>query len=62
MNISIHDVSDITIKNVQTAKNGTTWRTIKIKGRGGVHEVVLFAAMDDAENLHPTWILTDDQP
>ncbi len=62
MNINIHDVTDITIENVQAAKNGTTWRTIKIKARGGVHEVVLFAAMDDAENLHPTWILTDDQP
>ena len=54
MNISIHDVSDITIKNVQTAKNGTTWRSIKIKGHGGIHEVVLFAAKDDAENLELT--------
>jgi hypothetical protein len=62
MNISIHDVTDIIIKTVNSGGSGTTWRTIKIKGRGGVHELVLFAAMDDAENLHPTWILTDDQP
>ncbi len=53
MNISIHDVTDITIENVIT-RNGTTWRKIKIKGRGGVHEVVLFAARDDAENLELT--------
>ena len=53
MNISIHDVSDITIENVIT-RNGTTWRKIKIKGRGGVHELVLFAAEDDAENLELT--------
>jgi hypothetical protein len=50
MNISIHDVTDITIENVRT-RNGTTWRSIKIKGKGGVHELVLFAAKDDAENL-----------
>jgi hypothetical protein len=54
MNISIHDVTDITIENVGKAKNGTTWRSIKIKGRGGVHELVLFAAKDDAENLELT--------
>jgi len=54
MNISIHNVTDITIENVGKAKNGTTWRSIKIKGRGGVHEVVLFADMDDAENLELT--------
>jgi hypothetical protein len=54
MNISIHDVTDITIQNVGKAKNGTTWRSIKIKGRGGVHEVVLFADKDDAENLELT--------
>lgn len=54
MNISVHDVTDITIENVGKAKNGTTWRSIKIKGRGGIHEVVLFAAMNDAENLELT--------
>ena len=43
MNISIHDVTDITIENVGKAKNGTTWRSIKIKGKGGVHEIVLNA-------------------
>jgi len=53
MNISIHDVTDITIENVRT-RNGTTWRSIKIKGKGGVHELVLFAAKDDAENLELT--------
>ncbi len=54
MNINIHDVTDITIENVITAKNGTTWRSIKIRGKGGVHELVLFAAKDDAENLEIT--------
>lgn len=53
MNINIHDVTDITIENVR-ARNGTTWRSLKIKGKGGVHEVVLFAAMDDPENLEIT--------
>ncbi len=53
MDISIHDVTDITIKNVR-ARNGTIWRTIKIKARVGVHNLVLFAAMDDAENLEIT--------
>ena len=54
MNISIHDVTDIIIENVGKAENGTTWRSIKIKGRGGIHEVTLFAAMDDPENLELT--------
>jgi len=54
MNISIHDVTDITIENVGKAKNGTTWRSIRIKGRGGIHDVTLFAAMDDPENLEIT--------
>jgi hypothetical protein len=53
MNISVYDVADITIENVRT-RNGTTWRSIKIKGKGGIHEIVLFAAMDDAENLEIT--------
>ena len=53
MNISIYDVKDITIQDVRT-RNGTTWRSIKIKGQGGIHEIVLFAAMDDAENLELT--------
>ena len=53
MDISIYDVTDITIENVRT-RNGTTWRKVKIKGKGGVHELVLFAAMDDAENLEIT--------
>jgi len=53
MNIDIHDVTDITIENVRT-RNGTTWRSIKIKGKGGVHYIVLFAAMNDAENLELT--------
>lgn len=53
MKIQVHDVKDITIQDVRSA-GGATWRSIKIKGRGGVHEVVLFAAMDDAENLELT--------
>jgi len=51
MNINIHDVTDIIIENVDSGGNGTTWRTIKIKGKGGVHQIVLFAAKDDPENL-----------
>lgn len=54
MNISIHDVTDIIIENVGKAKNGTTWRSIRIKGRRGIHYVTLFAAMDDPENLEIT--------
>lgn len=54
MNINIHDVTDIIIEEVRSGGGGTTWRKIKIKGRGGVHEVVLFAAKDDAENLEIT--------
>lgn len=61
MKVSIHDVKDIIIENARSA-GGITWRSIKIKGRGGVHEVVLFADNDDPENLEPTWILTDAQP
>ena len=53
MNISIHDVKDITIEDVRSA-GGTTWRKIEIKGQGGIHEIVLFAAMNDAENLELT--------
>ena len=54
MNISIHDVTDIIIENIRRRGGGTTWRKIKIKGQGGVNEVVLFAAKDDAENLEIT--------
>jgi hypothetical protein len=54
MNINIHNVTDIIIEEVRSGGGGTTWRTIKIKGKGGVHEVVLFAAKDDAENLEIT--------
>ena len=53
MNIRIHDVTDITIEDVRTAV-GAKWRSIKIKGHGGIHEVVLFAAKDDPENLEIT--------
>lgn len=53
MNISVYEVTDITIENVRT-RNGTTWRSIKIRGKGGVHDLVLFADMDDAENLELT--------
>lgn len=53
MNISIYDVKDITIQDVRT-RHGTTWRSIKIKGQGGIQQIVLFAAMDDAENLELT--------
>jgi hypothetical protein len=62
MNVQINDVTDIIIETVRTAANNTTWRSVKIKGRGGVHELVLFAHNDDPENLEPTWILTDNQP
>ena len=54
MDISIHDVTDIIIEDIRRRGGGTTWRKIKIKGQGGIHEVVLFAAMDDAENLEIT--------
>tara|TARA_B110000285_G_scaffold40897_1_gene44887 strand:- start:604 stop:780 length:177 start_codon:yes stop_codon:yes gene_type:complete len=54
MNISIHGVTDVIIGDIQAGSTGTTWRSIKIKGRGGIHEVVLFAAMNDAENLELT--------
>jgi hypothetical protein len=53
MNISIHDVKDIIVEDARSA-GGATWRKIKIRGHGGVHEVVLFAAMNDAENLELT--------
>jgi len=53
MKIQVHDVKDITIQDVRSA-GGATWRSIKIKGQGGVHELVLFAAKDDAENLEIT--------
>lgn len=53
MDISIYDVTDITIENVRT-RNGTKWRKVKIKGKSGVHELVLFAAKDDPENLEIT--------
>ena len=54
MNISIHDVTEIIIEDIRRRGGGTTWRKIKIKGQGGVNEVVLFAAKDDAENLEIT--------
>ena len=54
MNINIHDVTDIIIEDIRRRGGGTTWRKIKIKGQGGVHEIVLFAAKDDAENLEIT--------
>ena len=54
MNINIHNVTDIVIEEVRSGGGGTTWRSIKIKGRGGVHYIVLFAAEDDAENLELT--------
>ena len=53
MNITIHDVKDIIIEDARSA-GGATWRKIKIKGHGGIHEVVLFAASDGAENLELT--------
>ena len=54
MNISIHNVTDIIIGEVRSGGGGTTWRSIKIKGQGGVHDIVLFASKDDAENLEIT--------
>tara|TARA_R110000822_G_scaffold232942_1_gene364560 strand:+ start:352 stop:528 length:177 start_codon:yes stop_codon:yes gene_type:complete len=54
MNVQIYDVTDIVVENVKSALLGTTWRSIKIKGRSGIHEVTLFAARDDAENLEIT--------
>ena len=54
MKVLIHDVKDIIIEDVRNGGGGTTWRSIKIRGHGGIHEVVLFAAMNDAENLELT--------
>ncbi len=54
MHMMIHDVTDITIEDVDSGASGTTWRKVKVIGRCGTHEFVLFAARDDAENLELT--------
>ena len=54
MKVLIHDVKDIIIEDVRNGGGGTTWRSIKIRGHGGIHEAVLFADLNDAENLELT--------
>tara|TARA_R110002020_G_scaffold425412_2_gene634806 strand:- start:1344 stop:1520 length:177 start_codon:yes stop_codon:yes gene_type:complete len=54
MNVQINDVTDIIIEVVKSATLGTTWRSIKVKGKGGTHQITLFADRDDAENLEIT--------
>jgi hypothetical protein len=54
MNVQINDVTDILIEGVRSATLGTTWRSIQIKGKGGTHQITLFANRDDAENLEIT--------
>ena len=56
MNISIHGVTDIIIGDIQAGSTGTgaVWRKIRIRARGSWHEIDLFPAMNDAENLELT--------
>jgi len=62
MDISIHDVTDITIGPIQS-KGNAVWRKIKIKHRTGNHEIVSFlspyARAEKSEDLE---IILSDKP
>ena len=56
MNITIHGVTDVIIGDTQAGSTGTgaVWRKIRVRARGSWHEIDLFPAMNDAENLELT--------
>tara|TARA_R110002153_G_scaffold20101_2_gene68415 strand:- start:598 stop:783 length:186 start_codon:yes stop_codon:yes gene_type:complete len=56
MNITIHGVTDIIIGDIRAGSTGTgaVWRKIRVRARGSWHEIDLFPAMNDAENLELT--------
>ncbi len=62
MDISVHDVTDITVGPIQE-KEKVYWRKIKIKTRRGTHEIVCFEApwanADKGEDLE---ITLSDEP
>ena len=62
MDISVHDVTDITVGPIQE-RDKVYWRKIKIKTRRGRHEITCFEApyarADKGENLE---ITLSDEP